>query len=61
MKITLRIYLKSSRKPFTVDLSSKKQLNSFYDMLRMDNIVSIGPLTFDRNEYLYSITTSIEE
>lgn len=59
--IILKIYLKSTKKPFIIELedskSSTEKLEQFNTDLQSKMIASIGPLQIATNEYAYSVLT----
>lgn len=54
---TILIYLKSSKKPFEITFESKTKLEKFYAELQIQDIgiITVGPLSFARNEFLYCL------
>ena len=54
---TVLIYLKGNKKPFEIDFQSQDKYEQFMYSLRSEvfNIVEVGPLSFAKSEFRYSI------
>lgn len=51
--VTLKVYLKSVRKPFIFEYDSKDKIDLEKQLLTHD-VITIGPITFLRSEFKYS-------
>ena len=51
--VKLKIYLKNKRKPLVFMLSSEKKVSGIIENLITSDLVTIGPITFARSEFLY--------
>lgn len=56
--ITVKIYLKGKRRPYTVTFESQRSLERMYESLQCtDGLVVLGGLTFKTIEFSHSVVT----
>lgn len=53
--ITLKIKLKNKFQKFEIEFENKKYLEEFFEDLENKNIIKIGPIIFNKNDFKYAI------
>lgn len=52
---TVKVYLKSQRKPMLFDVSNTSIIDDFYSNLMTHDVIKFGPVIFRREEFLYAV------
>ena len=54
-KIEVKIYLKHKLRPFVMIFDNNHQKENFLQAVRTEDVITIGPITFLKNEIKYII------